>query len=143
MTLPDALRAVVIGTGQMSLHARGAHWNVTGPEFPATHAFFGDLYAQLDAALDTLAEDLRTLDVLAPVDASDYADGWRVEGEATDQRTALLNVLKADNDLLTTAIQTCYDVAEDKNECGISNRMQDRLLAHAKIGWMLKAQGAK
>jgi starvation-inducible DNA-binding protein len=140
MNLSEALRTVVIGTGQMSLHARGAHWNVTGPEFPAVHEFLGELYADLDAAWDTLAEDLRTLDALAPADAEEYASQWRVEGKATTSRVALLKILVADNDLLRDSIQRCYKAAEEAGECGISNRMQDRELAHAKIAWMLKSQ---
>jgi DNA-binding ferritin-like protein len=32
-----------------------------------------------------------------------------------------------------------YKIAEDSGEIGVSNFLQDRVIAHQKHGWMLKA----
>lgn len=137
----DTLKTVVKQTYQMAIHAKGAHWNVTGPDFPMLHAFFGELYEELTDALDVLAEDLRTLNEMAPADSSDLTEGHRLT-ETTDA-TALLKALTKDNQTIIKALGTAYQQANANTSyprmIGIANRLQDRLLAHAKHGWMLKA----
>ena len=43
------------------------HWNVTGPNFPQYHEFFGTVYEQVFDNLDPIAEQIRALGVMAPV----------------------------------------------------------------------------
>ena len=137
----DTLKTVVKQTYQMAIHAKGAHWNVVSPDFPMLHEFFGELYEELNDALDVLAEDLRTLDETAPADSSDLTEGHRMT--ETKDATVLLKALTKDNHAVTKAIAAAYKQAnaatQDPHMIGIANRLQDRLLAHAKHGWMLKA----
>lgn len=134
------LRTALIHTYQMAIHAKGAHWNVMAPDFPQLHEFFGELYEDLNDAVDVLAEDLRTLGSTAPADAADLVQG-KAMTETTDAK-ALLSALGHDNTACIQALTFCYKAAnasDDPKLIGIANRMQDRLLAHQKHGWMLKA----
>jgi DNA-binding ferritin-like protein len=47
--------------------------------------------------------------------------------------------LIAANDTVTTSLIECYEMAEDAKEYGLSNFLQDRITAHKKHSWMLKA----
>ena len=52
------------------------------------------------------------------------------------------NLLEANENLLTT-ITEAYIMAEDNKEFGLSNFLQDRITAHKKHSWMLKATAGK
>jgi len=59
--LIDQMKVVLADTFAMYLKAHMFHWNVTGPNFPQLHEFFGDLYEELHGAVDPIAEQIRTL----------------------------------------------------------------------------------
>ena len=48
------------------------------------------------------------------------------------------NLLDANNVVLLSLMKA-YKIAEDAGEIGVSNFLQDRVIAHQKHGWMLKA----
>jgi starvation-inducible DNA-binding protein len=51
----------------MYYKAHTYHWNVEGIEFSQYHEFFGELYEDVYGAVDPTAENIRQLDVYAPV----------------------------------------------------------------------------
>lgn len=122
------------------MKAHGYHWNVIGSDFPQLHGFFGDLYGELWAALDMIAENIRTLDSFAPstlsrmIELSDIKEDEKIPVAAK----MIKNLIEA-NDLTMKCLTECYEMAEAEKEFAISNFLQDRLTAHAKHRWMLKA----
>jgi DNA-binding ferritin-like protein len=48
-------------------------------------------------------------------------------------------VLEQDNRTVLASLLTAYQIAEEQGEIGISNILQDRLSAHEKHGWFLRA----
>ena len=48
------------------------------------------------------------------------------------------NLLDANNVVLLSLMKA-YKIAEEAGEIGVSNFLQDRVIAHQKHGWMLKA----
>ncbi|MGL5001747.1 MAG: Dps family protein, partial [Casimicrobium sp.] len=79
--LPDKARNAVIKVLQplladevaLYIATRGAHWNVTGPNFHAMHKFFEDQYEALDEILDDVAERIRSLGGEPDATVGDYA----------------------------------------------------------------------
>lgn len=116
------------------------HWNIEGPDFVQYHDFLGNLYNEIDASVDVIAELVRTI--------PDYAPGaWRMLNELSviqDDATVapameMLARLRDDNEMLLNAIRVCYQTAEDAGQLGISNYLQDRIQAHEKHAWMLRS----
>lgn len=138
-TTADMLRGIVAQSIVMSYHAQVAHWNVVGPNFPQLHALFGGIYAEIAKAVDTLAEDLRTLRVNAPATLGDVIEIADEGIFPASGNTQFIRALEAENLMLIQELTRGYETAEAAGDCGIANRLQDRLLAHQKHGWMLRA----
>lgn len=136
----ESLREVLANTYVLYFKAHSFHWNVEGPDFPQYHEFLGNYYHDLFGAVDVLAELVRTLDSYAPVSLSRMIDLSSItETTAIPSALDMMKALKTDNDFLLATLMIAYKAAEDEGELGISNYLQDRIQAHQKHAWMLKA----
>jgi starvation-inducible DNA-binding protein len=116
------------------------HWNVEGPNFPQYHKFLQKLYEEVFEAHDAIAEQIRTINGYAPGSLSRYKDLSRIHDQI-DPPTApeMISIALMDNYEMITILTETYHLAEDAGEVGLANFLQDRILAHKKIGWMLRA----
>ena len=138
--LVQYLRESLANTFVMYFKAHQFHWNVEGPNFPQYHSFLGDLYEELHGAVDPIAEQIRTLDQYAPTSiAAMLAMSAVVESLSTAQPREMFASLNTDNDIVLLTLTKAYQKAEELGHLGISNFLQDRLTAHEKHGWMLRA----
>ena len=55
-----------------------------------------------------------------------------------DSRPKLIQLL-SDNDIVINTLIEAYKLAENENEYGLANFLQDRIDIHKKHGWMLRA----
>lgn len=132
--LIQALRAALASSYSLYLAAHAAHWNVEGPEFPAWHEFFGELYKDVFGAIDTLAESLRQHYAYAPASFYDiFTPGSLTPIEKGVGGVRLLNAAQR------VALTGVKDAAEAAGDVGLSNFCQDRLAAHLKTDWQLRA----
>jgi len=138
--LSDALKKVLSDTFLMYFKTHAFHWNVEGSDFVQYHKFLNELYDELFGAVDAIAEQIRTLDVYAPISLKELLDNSLVE-EETDivTKTEMFSKLLTDNDLVVVSLMQAYKEAEDASELGISNFLQDRIDIHNKHGWMLRS----
>jgi starvation-inducible DNA-binding protein len=138
--LVQYLRECLANTFVMYFKAHQFHWNVEGPNFPQYHSFLGDLYEELHGAVDPIAEQIRTLDQYAPTSiAAMLAMSAVMESLSTAQPREMFASLNTDNDIVLLTLTKAYQKAEELGHLGISNFLQDRLTAHEKHGWMLRA----
>ncbi len=138
--LVQYLRESLANTFVMYFKAHQFHWNVEGPNFPQYHSFLGDLYEELHGAVDPIAEQIRTLDQYAPTSiAAMLAMSAVIESLSIAQPREMFASLNNDNDILLLTLTKAYQKAEELGQLGISNFLQDRLTAHEKHGWMLRA----
>lgn len=138
--LVDDLKRVQADTFAMATKAQYYHWNVEGANFPQYHDFFGDLYEELFAAVDQLAEHTRQLDAYAPNAFRMLQELTRVSADDTvPADVEMFQRLLADNDTVLESLILCYMAAEEAKEIGLSNYLQDRIEIHTKHRWMLKA----
>ena len=126
------------------MKAHGYHWNVIGPDFPQLHDFLGDLYEEIHGAVDNIAEEIRQINSFAPGTLSRMVELATISEDDSIPAAAKMvtNLLEANENLLTT-ITEAYIMAEDNKEFGLSNFLQDRITAHKKHSWMLKATAGK
>lgn len=116
------------------------HWNVEGPNFPQYHEFFGNLYEEVGGSIDTMAEHIRALDAYTPGSFARFVALSGIEGDDTiPTGLAMASRLLEDNEKLLTMLIDVYKKAEDVDRLGLSNFLQDRIEAHRKHSWMLRA----
>jgi starvation-inducible DNA-binding protein len=138
--LVDKLKVVLANTFTMYMKTHGYHWNVIGSDFPQYHDFFGDLYAEVHGAVDDIAEQLRQINSFAPGSLQRMKELSELEEDDLIPNAAkmVVNLIAANDKVLSSLIE-CYEMAEEAKEYGLSNFLQDRITAHKKHGWMLKA----
>lgn len=138
------MKVVLADSFTLYMKAHGYHWNVIGPDFPQLHDFLGDLYQEVHGAVDDIAEQIRQINSFAPGTLSRMVElATLSEDDAIPASAKMItNLLEANENLLTT-ITEAYIMAEDNKEFGLSNFLQDRITAHKKHSWMLKATAGK
>ena len=139
-TLVEQMKKVLAETFALYLKGHNYHWNVEGPDFPQYHEFFGDFYEEVYGAVDRIAEEIRALGSYAPGSFGRFKELSTIQDETSipDHMTMVVR-LNTDNNTLLNTISTAYKLAEQYNEIGLSNFLQDRYDAHKKHAWMLKS----
>jgi starvation-inducible DNA-binding protein len=118
------------------------HWNVTGPNFPQYHEFFGDLYEDIHNAADDIAEHIRAIEGYAPGSFQRFKELSLVQDqvEVISAPEMFVQAL-ADNNVVLTALKNAYKLADAFGEYGLANYLQDRMDIHKKHGWMIRSTG--
>jgi starvation-inducible DNA-binding protein len=138
--LIDELKKVHADAFTFYLKAHYYHWNVEGPNFPQYHDFLLNLYQEVFASVDSIAELIRTLDSYAPGTLTRLKELTSIEetDDVPDGRTMMTRLLQ-ENNILRASLLTAYTTADTTGEVGISNFLQDRIQAHEKHAWMLRS----
>ena len=138
--LVDELKKVHADAFTFYLKAHFYHWNVEGPNFPQYHDFLQNLYQEVFASVDTLAELIRTLDSYAPGTLTRLKELTTIEetDDVPDAKTMMMRLLQ-ENNILRASLLTAYTTADTTGEVGIANFLQDRIQAHEKHSWMLRS----
>ena len=138
--LLDELKKVHADAFTFYLKAHFYHWNVEGLDFPQYHHFLQNLYQEVFASVDTLAELIRTLDSYAPGTLTRLKELTTIEetDDVPDAKTMMTRLLQ-ENNILRASLLTAYTTADTTGEVGISNFLQDRIQAHEKHAWMLRS----
>ena len=122
------------------LKAHYFHWNVEGSDFLEYHDLFGKIYEEVYGSIDPFAENIRKLGSYTPGSYTRFSMLSQIDDETSvlpkDQMVA---ELLTDNDKILKVIKLVYDLAEREGQHGLSNFLAERLDAHHKHGWMLRA----
>lgn len=138
--LADQLKITQADAFVLYLKAHYYHWNIEGPNFPQYHDFLSDFYQDVFGSVDGIAELIRTLNVYAPGTLSRFQSLTTIEESDTvpDSITMMRNLLTENTKILDTLKKT-YEMAEEEEQVGVANYLQDRIQAHEKHGWMLRS----
>jgi starvation-inducible DNA-binding protein len=138
--LTQALKKVLANHYAFSIKAQNFHWNVEGPDFSQYHALFAGIYEEVYGAVDTIAERVRTLGAYAPGSFTRFSQLADIEDQVEiPNAMSMLQKLLSDIDIIQKSIMTCYHLAEENMNHGLSNLMAERQDAFAKHAWMLTA----
>lgn len=136
----DTLRKIISDSYVLYFKAHSFHWNVEGADFAQYHEFLSDFYTEIFESIDSYAELIRTTDQYAPTSLARLLDLSSIEEMSSiPEAVEMLKILRRDNDLFLAMLVAAYDEAEKASEFGISNYLQDRIQAHEKHAWMLRA----
>jgi starvation-inducible DNA-binding protein len=132
----EGLAKLLADTYAVYLKTHGYHWNVRGPNFGALHQLFMTQYTEMWAAIDVIAERIRALGELAPQGYGAFANlsGIR-DGDPEKDAQAMLRDLVADHAALVATAKAAREGADDVT----ASIIDDRIDAHQKHAWMLKA----
>jgi starvation-inducible DNA-binding protein len=136
-----SLKVALGNTFTMYFKAHSYHWNVEGMFFSQFHDFFGDIYEDVYGAVDPLAEELRKLDVYAPISLMEIYGYKTIMEDSAKPATVhemIVNLLEANTEVLN-CLTPLFDVATTEKQQGLANFIADRMDAHKKFEWQLQA----
>lgn len=135
-----ALGKLLADTHALYLKTHGFHWNVRGPQFPALHQLFEQQYKELWSSLDEVAERIRALGALAPQGHTSMANLTGIkDGDPHWSAQEMLRDLLKDHEQTCSTIKAAIQTAERAGDAATVDLLNDRLAAHEKHAWMLRA----
>ena len=138
--LVNEMKKLLASSFSLYLKAHNYHWNVTGQNFGQYHDFFGDLYEEVHASIDTTAEEIRKLGAFAPGSYTRYSELSVVEDELNiPSAMVMFQRLAADNDKVIQVLYAARTIADELNAAGTLDYIESRIGIHEKHAWMLKA----
>ena len=124
----------------MYFKAHTFHWNVEGPDFKQYHDLFGGIYEEVYGSIDLLAEHIRQIDAYTPTSLKQLSGLTVVtEDETVMPALQMIKSLMDANSMVLASLMLSYRDADNASELGLANFLQDRITAHQKHAWMLKA----
>ena len=129
-TLNEMMKKVLADTFALYLKTHNYHWNIEGSNFPQYHEFFGKLYLELFASVDTIAEQIRALDSYAPGSFSRFQELSGIE-----MATKLLE----DNEVVMASLSMTLQLATELDKQGLINFLANRIDIHSTHRWMLRS----
>lgn len=138
--LVDGLRVLLSSNFVLYLKTHAAHWNVRGMFFYELHKLFEEHYNDLWSNTDAIAEKIRELDsdiTLTPNDQISLSviDPAQPILDGVGYVRCLLN----DHNRMIMLLNKVFALAEAEKNQAVMNYLADRLDAHAKMRWFLKA----
>lgn len=127
-------------TYSFALKSQNFHWNVEGSDFFEYHALFEKIYEEVYGVVDDFAENIRKLKTYTPASLSRFNMLTQVKDETEIiPLEAMVQELLQDNERMIIILKKTYDAAEAEGKHGFSNFLAERMDAHEKHGWMLRA----
>lgn len=138
--LANRLGVVLADTYTLYLKTQNYHWHVIGPLFKPLHALFEEQYEALAEAVDVLAERIRMLGHQAPATFSEFQRLKTIqEGRSDMSANQMVSDLVTDHSALLNDIKQVLAMAESSGDVGTISVLEDRVVAHEKMRWMLSA----
>jgi starvation-inducible DNA-binding protein len=118
----------------------GYHWNVRGPNFAALHTLLEDQYNEIWSAVDVVAERIRALGEFAPQGYTALANLTGIkDGDPESSWEEMISELKMDNETVIATARAGFPAAETAGDDVTADLLTERLRAHEKHAWMLRA----
>ena len=139
-TLNEMPKKVLADTFALYLKTHNYHWNIEGSNFPQYHEFFGKLYLELFASVDTIAEQIRALDSYAPGSFSRFQELSDIEDELTvPNGIEMATKLLEDNEVVMASLSMTLQLATELDKQGLINFLANRIDIHSTHRWMLRS----
>ena len=138
--LQQLAKIAFASTYSFALKSQNFHWNVEGSDFFEYHALFEKIYEEVYGVVDDFAENIRKLKTYTPASLSRFNMLTQVKDETEIiPLEAMVQELLQDNERMILILKKTYDAAEASGKHGFSNFLAERMDAHEKHGWMLRA----
>ncbi len=121
-------------------NTRGYHWNIKGDKFFELHLKFEELYNDLLAKIDEVAERILTLGHAPDHRYTNYqkVSEIRESAEVSDGFKAVEDILNSFRTIITLQ-RELLDIAADAGDEGTNALMSDYIREQEKLVWMYSA----
>ncbi len=135
-----ALSRLLADTYSLYLQTHNFHWNVEGPMFNTLHLMFEVQYNELWAAVDTIAERIRSLGFPAPGTYSELARLTSIEEvSGVPQALDMVKYLVKGHEAVTRTARTAFQLTDKAGDESSADMLTQRLQVHEKTAWMLRS----
>lgn len=138
--IADGLGRVLADSYALYLKTHNFHWNVTGPMFRALHIMFEEQYTELAAAVDEIAERIRSLGAFAPASFSAYAELTAIKEEkgVPAAKDMITQLVEGHETVIKTA-RSLYPICDSSDDDATADLLTARIQVHEKTAWMLRS----
>lgn len=142
MSAAKQLTETLSTTFAFYLRAHGFHWNVEGPDFLQYHELFGKIADDVYGSIDPMAEEIRALNQYAPISLTELKAHSVIDDDQNAQNNnakSMILTLSSENGRVIESLRRSFEAAQQEGNQGLMNFLADRLDAHAKWAWFLRA----
>jgi starvation-inducible DNA-binding protein len=135
------LSRLLADTYTLYLTTHNFHWNVTGPMFNTLHQMFMVQYTELWAAVDPIAERIRSLGHPAPGSYAQFSALASLPDAPGTPPKALemVRILVEGHEGVARTARGIFAVAEKANDQPTADLLTQRLTVHEQTAWMLRS----
>jgi len=136
----NKLSILLADTYALYLKTQNYHWHVKGAQFKALHELFEVQYKELALAVDEIAERLLIMGANAPATFKEYDKLKTIkDGDSSLKANQMVAELAHDNGTLVNDLNQSMALAQKMKDEGTVNLLANRISAHEKARWMLRA----
>ncbi len=121
---------------------KNAHWNMEGADFYDKHIFFEKQFIQLDALIDSVAEQIRSLDHYAPASLKSYLHLTDLTDKLDEDNSSesFIRELLQDHESIILNLRKHITVfADDAQDIGSSDFITRLMQNHERMAWFLRS----
>ncbi|WP_295955595.1 Dps family protein [Rhodoferax sp.] len=139
--IAKGLSRLLADTYTLYLTTHNFHWNVTGPMFNTLHQMFMVQYTELWAAVDPVAERIRSLGHAAPGSYAQFSQLASVpDAPATPPKALeMVRILVQGHEAVARTARELFPVADKANDQPTADLLTQRLTVHEQTAWMLRS----
>ncbi|MCB0353273.1 MAG: DNA starvation/stationary phase protection protein [Bdellovibrionales bacterium] len=138
--LYKSLAKVLANSYTLYLKTQNFHWNVRGPQFHSLHSLFEIQYTDLAAAIDEIAERIRSIGFPAPGSFKEFLELSAIrESDGKLSATEMVKEIFQDQQIITESLQKALKKGQDLHDEATVDLMIQRIQVHEKNAWMLES----
>jgi starvation-inducible DNA-binding protein len=139
-SVAQGLSKLLADTYAVYLKTHGYHWNVRGPNFASLHQLFMEHYTEMWNAIDDVAERIRALGEFAPQGYRSFGNLSSIgDGDPEKSAEEMVRELQRDHETVIATARAALPAAQQAGDEVTVSLLSDRLTAHEKHAWMLRA----
>ena len=139
--IAKGLSRLLADTYTLYLTTHNFHWNVTGPMFNTLHQMFMVQYTELWAAVDPIAERIRSLGHPAPGSYAQFGKLASIpDAPATPPKALeMVRILVRGHEAVARTARELFALADKASDEPTSDLLTQRLTVHEQTAWMLRS----
>ena len=135
-----SLSKFMADTYSLYLKTHYYHWNVTGPMFQTLHLMFEQHYNEIWAAVDVIAERIRSLGFTAPGTYSEFSRMTSIqEDRKVPSADEMIRALVTGHEVVIKTARGIFPLAEKAQDQSTLDLLTQRMQIHEKTAWMLRS----
>jgi starvation-inducible DNA-binding protein len=135
----ETLSDITVQTYRVLIRSQVVHWNVVGPLFHSIHLLTEQHYTELFAAIDSIAERIRSLGHTAPAGKAAVGLDKALSLGSRMTSKSMVEELVEDHEALARLIRDGAAQAEEFGDFVTHDLLAARLAFHERAVWMLRA----